>query len=165
MNSRSARMRNTTSGVVDPGFRRAGGAMLTLLRLPREPKLHARIPEPWLCHRYARFSDTLFLRCSVWNLARRMGRPSQGTPILPMQYPPKGQVTPADVAAAGTTISTRVHLFASQEIRGCSSPATGLVRTCLHIERENCDAQPLPGSTEKSARDRFYRRYVRAGRE
>jgi hypothetical protein len=35
-------------------------AALNLLRLPREPKLHARIPKPWLCHRYARFSDMLF---------------------------------------------------------------------------------------------------------
>ena len=37
--------------------------MLNLLRLPREPKLHARIPEPWLkpplCSvlRYAHFSS------------------------------------------------------------------------------------------------------------
>ncbi len=33
--------------------------MLNLLRRPREPKLHARMPEPWLRHRYARFSDML----------------------------------------------------------------------------------------------------------
>jgi hypothetical protein len=43
----------TASGAVGPDWRRAGGAMLNLLRLTRAPKPHTRIPEPWRRHRYA----------------------------------------------------------------------------------------------------------------
>jgi hypothetical protein len=49
--------------------REIGGAMLNLLQLPRETKLHARIPEPWL-----------YPLCPVLRYAHRLSSPAAGRP-------------------------------------------------------------------------------------
>lgn len=69
-----------TSGAVGPGLGTAFGRVFpNLLRLPRVPKSHARIPEPCLRHRYARFSDMLIF---VWIMASWCRRDPYPLPIL-----------------------------------------------------------------------------------
>lgn len=81
--------RNAISGQSVPASAVPAALMPYLLRIPGEPKLHARIPELWLCHRYARFSDVrsfhiVFADCDLASYLRSTPIPRvvRNVPIL-----------------------------------------------------------------------------------